>query len=313
MTTLYLTHDAFLRHDTGPGHPERIERLQTVRNVLSTPDFSELQRSEAPEASIDDIVRAHPIDYIKMIQESEPAGEGENYVRLDPDTVMSRGSFEAARRAVGAGIHAVDRIMAGEVQNAFCAVRPCGHHAETARAMGFCLFNNIAIAAFYARNQYHLDRVAVVDFDVHHGNGTQDLFWSHKNMFFASTHQMPLFPGTGSITETGVGNIVNAPLNPGDRGSQFRDAFESRVLPELSTFAPEFILISAGFDAHIRDPLANLGLVEEDYAWATKKLLDIADKSCSGRIVSMLEGGYDLKGLGDSVSTHVRALMDGGN
>lgn len=311
MTTLYVTHDAFLRHDTGPGHPERIERLETVRKVLSKPEFTDLDRKEAPEADIADIVLAHPIDYVKMIQDSEP--EGGDYVRLDADTVMSRGSFEAARRAVGAGIFAVDRIMAGEVKNAFCAVRPCGHHAETARAMGFCLFNNIAIAAFYARNQYQLDRVAVVDFDVHHGNGTQDLFWSDKNMFFSSTHQMPLFPGTGSITETGVGNIVNAPLNPGGRGTQFREAFETRVLPQLSNFSPEFILISAGFDAHIRDPLANLQLVEEDFEWATKKLLDIADKNCRGRIVSMLEGGYDLQGLGDSVASHVTAMIDGGS
>lgn len=307
MKTLYLTHAACLKHDTGPGHPERIERLETVHKTLDQPIFADLKREDAPKADVAVIADAHPMDYIKAIRDSEPA---EGYVRIDSDTVMSPGSYAAALHAAGAGIRAVDQVMQGEVKNAFCGIRPCGHHAETARAMGFCMFNNIAVAAKYARKKYDLGRVAVVDFDVHHGNGTQDLFWSDRELWFASTHQMPLYPGTGAVTETGVGNIVNAPLSPGDRGPQFREAFEARILPKIREESPELILISAGFDAHERDPLANLGLVEEDFEWATKKLLDVADTFCEGRVISMLEGGYDLQALGNSVSVHVQALMD---
>jgi len=222
--------------------------------------------------------------------------------------------WEAAVRAVGAGLEAVDRVMdeASQIRNAFCQVRPCGHHAEADRAMGFCIFANVAIAGMYAKAKYGLERVAVVDFDVHHGNGTQDIFWTHKDLFFASTHQMPLFPGTGAVSETGVGNICNAPLRSGDGGEHFRDAFESRVLPALKSFSPDMILISAGFDAHEADPLASLRLVEADFLWATEALADVADKQCEGRLVSMLEGGYDLTALARSTAVHVKTLMEAG-
>ncbi|GBF25653.1 histone deacetylase-like amidohydrolase [bacterium MnTg02] len=309
MATLYLTHAAFLKHDTGPGHPERIERMRAVEKVLSQEDFDGLTREDAPEADVAVIERVHPKKYIDAIRAAEPK---EGYVHIDADTVMSPGSWEAALRAVGAGLRAVDQVMTGEVQNAFCGIRPCGHHAETARAMGFCLFNNIAIAAQYAKVAHDAERVAVVDFDVHHGNGTQDIFWSEKDLFFASTHQMPLFPGTGAVGETGVGNIFNAPLRSGDDGERFREAMETRILGPLQEFAPDIIFISAGFDAHVNDPLASLALVEKDFAWATQKIADIAHLRANGRIVSMLEGGYDLDGLAGSVDAHVRALMDAG-
>jgi acetoin utilization deacetylase AcuC-like enzyme len=236
-------------------------------------------------------------------------------VRLDPDTVLSPKSWEPALRAVGAGLAAVDAVMdpgKSGVKNAFAQVRPCGHHAETKRAMGFCIFNNAAVAALYARQKYGLERVAVVDFDVHHGNGTQDIFWSDKNLYFASTHQMPLYPGTGALNETGVGNVWNAPLRPGDGGDPFKEAFRSRILPSLRNFGPDLVVISAGFDAHQDDPLANLRLVEPDFAWATSQIAEIADKHAQGRLVSMLEGGYNLAALAKSVGVHVRALMEAG-
>ena len=226
---------------------------------------------------------------------------------------MVPGTWDAARLAVGAGTMAVDEVMAGRAKNAFCAVRPCCHHAETARAMGFCIFANVAIAAKYAQDRHGVERVAVVDFDVHHGNGTQDIFWSEKNLFMASTHQMPLFPGTGAQSEEGAtGNICNVPLTAGSGGELFQDAFESRVLPALDAFAPDMILISAGFDAHKNDPLASINLEADDFAWATSRIAEIADIRCNGRIVSMLEGGYDLQGLTDSVDVHLTALMDAG-
>ncbi|MEL6871954.1 MAG: histone deacetylase family protein, partial [Pseudomonadota bacterium] len=219
--------------------------------------------------------------------------------------------WEPALRALGAGLRAVDVVLdGGETTNAFCQIRPCGHHAETAKAMGFCLFNNIAIAARYAQAAHGVERVAIVDFDVHHGNGTQDIFWSDDSVFFASTHQMPLYPGSGAVSETGNGNICNAPLRPNDGSAPFREAMTSRVLPELEDFAPDLLLISAGFDAHAADPLANLQLVEDDFVWVTQHLLDVAHKLCGGRVVSMLEGGYDLDALGRSVAAHVTTLMD---
>ncbi|HRK20153.1 MAG TPA: histone deacetylase family protein [Hyphomicrobiaceae bacterium] len=314
MTTLLLTHPSFLLHDTGPGHPERPDRIRAIDRALSHEIFNPLVREEAPlrDDVMAAITLAHPQAYVDMLEAARP-GAGEEAVHLDPDTVMSPGTWEAALRAVGAGLRAVDAVVGGEYKNAFCEVRPCGHHAERARPMGFCLFSNVAIAGMYARQKHGAERIAVVDFDVHHGNGTQDIFWSDKDLFFASTHQLPLFPGTGELGETGVGNIWNAPLRPGDGGDKFRDAFETRVLPALRNFGPDIVLISAGFDAHEADPLANLRLKEADFMWATEKLVEVAERQCKGRLVSMLEGGYDLTALARSVAVHVKALMDAGD
>lgn len=312
MSTLLVTHPSFLDHDTGPGHPERPDRMRAIDKVLAHEYFADLTRRDAPlrDDVEEQILLAHPESYLEEIRAQRPQ-PGEKSVRLDPDTVMSAGTWEAALRAVGAGLLAVDEVMdpASGIRNAFCQVRPCGHHAEADRAMGFCLFSNAAIAAKYARAKHGVERVAVVDFDVHHGNGTQDIFWSDKNLFFASTHQMPLFPGTGAVSETGVGNIWNAPLRAGDGGEKFREAMESRIFPALKNFSPDIIIISAGFDAHEADPLASLRLVEADFLWATEQLCEAAERHCDGRIVSLLEGGYDLEALARSVAVHVRALM----
>jgi acetoin utilization deacetylase AcuC-like enzyme len=311
MTTLLITHPSFLQHDTGPGHPERPDRMRAIDSALSHDVFQALSRAEAPLR--DDveqwIAEVHPKAYIEAIKAVRPA-DGEMPVRLDPDTVLSSGTWEAALRSVGSGLHAVDAVFSRAAINAFCQVRPCGHHAETSRAMGFCLFNNIAVAAMYARKHHGAERVAVIDFDVHHGNGTQDIFWNDKDLFLGSTHQMPLYPGTGSLSETGVGNICNAPLRPGDGGEPFREAFESRILPALRDFGPDLVLISAGFDAHRDDPLANLELLEADFAWATEQLTSVAERHAGGRLVSMLEGGYNLTALARSVAVHVKGLMD---
>ncbi|MGE0698637.1 MAG: histone deacetylase family protein [Hyphomicrobiaceae bacterium] len=311
MTTLLITHPAFVAHDTGPGHPERADRMRAIDKVMGHEIFAGLDRREAPlrDDAEQWIALAHPASYIEALKAARP-GEGEMAVRVDPDTVLSPGSWEAALRAVGAGLLAVDEVMAGKASNAFCQVRPPGHHAEHARAMGFCFFNSIAIAAMYARARHGAERIAVVDFDVHHGNGTQDIFWSDKDLFFGSTHQMPLYPGTGSLSESGVGNIWNAPLRPGDGGEPFREAFESRILPALRSFGPDLVLVSAGFDAHRDDPLANLELVEADYAWVTQQLAEVARRQAGGRIVSLLEGGYNLAALARSVAVHVKVLMD---
>ncbi len=310
MTTLLITHPCFLEHDTGYGHPERPDRMRAIDKALSHELFASLHRVEAPlrDDVEEAITLAHPRDYLEAIKEARPA-PGEEPVRLDPDTVLSSGSWEAALRAVGAGLHAVDEVLAGRASNAFCQVRPCGHHAERARAMGFCIFSNVAIAGLYARKKHGVERVAVVDFDVHHGNGTQDIFWSDKDLYLASTHQMPLYPGTGALGETGVGNIYNAPLRPGDGGAEFREAFQARVLPSLRNFSPDIVLISAGFDAHEDDPLASLRLKEADFAWATEKLVEIGQNQAGGRVISMLEGGYNLTALARSVAVHVHALM----
>lgn len=313
MTTLHLTHPSFLLHDTGYGHPERPDRMRAIDKILSHDHFKALSREEAPLR--DDVEQwialAHPQSYIDAVKAARPE-PGEDPVRLDGDTVLSSGSWEAALRAVGAGLRAVDQVMdpASGIKNAFAQVRPCGHHAEAARAMGFCIFSNIAIAGMYARAKHGAERIAVVDFDVHHGNGTQDIFWSDKNLFLASTHQMPLYPGSGALSETGVGNICNAPLRPGDGGEAFRAAFEERVLPALHNFSPDIVLISAGFDAHRADPLANLQLVEDDFDWATGKLIEVAERHAGGRCVSMLEGGYNLDALARSVAVHVMGLME---
>ncbi len=313
MPTLHITHPCFLNHDTGYGHPERPDRMRAIDKVLSHELFSGLKRELAPlrDDVEEAILRAHPRVYLDLIKRSEPKDEGD-YTHLDPDTVMSPGSLEAGLRAVSAGLEAVDRVMdkASGTRNAFCQVRPCGHHAEADRPMGFCLFANVAIAGLYARAKHGAERIAVVDFDVHHGNGTQDIFQHDKDLFFASTHQMPLFPGTGALSETGVGNLWNAPLRSGDGGDRFREAFESRILPALKNFNPDILFISAGFDAHRDDPLASIELVEADYLWVTDKLLDVADKHCEGRVVSMLEGGYDLTALARSCGVHVKTMMN---
>jgi len=306
MTTLLLTHPDCSEHLVPAGHPERPERLAAIEEALADPRFAKLKREKAPSGTTDQARLAHAPDYVDLIEERRPE---QGFTRLDPDTSMSPKSWDAALRAVGAATRAVDAVIAGEVKNAFCAIRPPGHHAETRRAMGFCLFNNAAIGAIYAREKHGLDRVAVVDFDVHHGNGTQDIFWSEKDLFYGSTHQMPLYPGTGAPTETGVGNIYNAPLAPGSGGEQFRDAVETVILPALERFRPDLVIVSAGFDAHARDPLANLNLIEPDFAWITSELLAVADRHASGRLVSTLEGGYDLQGLAGSVAACVEAMM----
>ena len=307
MTTLLISHPAYLNHLTPSGHPERPDRLRVVEQVLEAERFQPLAREQAPTAPLETIALCHPMEYIEMIRDNVPE---DGLVRLDADTTMSPGSFEAALRAAGGATLAVDEVMNQKASNAFLAARPPGHHAETTRPMGFCIFNHAAIAARYAQKRFGLDHVAVVDFDVHHGNGTQEIFWADKSVMYCSTHEMPLYPGTGSTSERGEhNNIVNAPLRAGDGGVQFRQAFESIILPRLREFKPEFMLISAGFDAHTRDPLANLNLVEADYTWVTQRLMEVADASAQGRIVSVLEGGYDLEGLSGSVAAHVTALM----
>jgi acetoin utilization deacetylase AcuC-like enzyme len=309
MSTLLITHPACLDHLTPLGHPERPDRLRAVASALADEKFNALVRVEAPTAPFETIALCHPMEYILQIREATPK---EGMARFDADTSMSPGSFEAALRAAGGAIHAVNEVMTRKATNAFVATRPPGHHTETARPMGFCLFNNAAIAARYAQDHYGISRAAVVDFDVHHGNGSQDIFWADQTVMYCSTHQMPLYPGTGAVDERGEHDtIVNAPLKPGDGGPAFRQAFENAILPRLRKFGPEIIVISAGFDAHVRDPLANLNLVEDDFAWATRKLMDVAHASADGRIVSMLEGGYDLEGLANSAAAHVSALMHG--
>jgi acetoin utilization deacetylase AcuC-like enzyme len=308
MATLLLTHPVCIEHEPPLGHPERPDRLRAVNAVLNHDVFAALKRQEAPLGSRDDVLRAHQERYVEMIEKSSPE---EGREPLDADTWMSPKSLEAAYACVGAGTRGVDAVMAGEVDNVFCAVRPPGHHAERNRAMGFCLFNSAAIAAHYARVRYGAERIAVIDFDVHHGNGTQDIFQSDRDLFYGSTHQMPLYPGTGAASETGLGNICNAPLRPGDGGAQFRDALRGRILRALDEFRPDLVIVSAGFDAHRADPLGGLELDEEDFVWATLNLMEMADRHCRGRLVSMLEGGYDLKGLAGSVAVHVQALMRG--
>jgi acetoin utilization deacetylase AcuC-like enzyme len=307
MTTALYTHAAFLQHDTGPGHPERIQRLAAVLQAVKEPAFSDVVWREAPLADLEQIERVHDAEYVRHALASVPET---GFVQLDGDTVISPGSGEAALRAAGAVAAAVDAVIAGDFKNAFCAVRPPGHHAERDTAMGFCIFNNVAVGAAQARAVHGLSRVAVMDFDVHHGNGTQHMFDHDPGLFFASTHQMPLYPGTGARGERGVGNIVNAPLPPGAGSDAFRAAMEKIVLPAIESFRPELILISAGFDAHARDPLASLEFEAEDYHWATAELCALAESCCGGRVVSTLEGGYDLQALGESAAAHLTALRE---
>ena len=306
--TILITHPACLGHFMGPHHPESPDRLRAVLAALDAPEFAALIREEAPEATRDQLLLVHPAEHVDEILSIRPAqGQG---VALDADTIMSAGSADAALRAAGGACAAVDAVMQGHAQNAFAAIRPPGHHAEPDRAMGFCLFNNAAIAACHARAKWGVTRVAVLDFDVHHGNGTQAMFQSDKNLFYASSHQSPCYPGTGHPHETGsAGNIVNAPLPPGADSAAFRAAWARIILPALDTFAPELVIISAGFDAHRADPLAQLRVETPDYAWLTRELLRIAEAHAGGKIVSVLEGGYDLTALADAAAAHVRELM----
>ena len=306
MDTLLVSHTACLDHVTPDGHPECVDRLRAVLGALEAEEFMMLQRVEAPRATHEQIARVHTSELIEIVEGGVPS---EGHRRIDADTFMSPGSYEAALRAAGAVVYAVDEVMAKRARNAFCAVRPPGHHAEPGTSMGFCLFNNIAIGAMHARAVHGIERVAVIDFDVHHGNGTQAAFETDPSLFYASTHQWPLYPGTGRASERGLGNILNACQPPGTGSSAFRESFAEEVMPALRSFQPGFILISAGFDAHFADPLANMNLTEDDFAFATAELVRYADEVCEGRIVSALEGGYDLGALASSARAHVRALM----
>ncbi len=306
MATYLFTHPACLGHDPGEGHPERPARLASVLKALSGPEFAGLQRREAPLATTEQLTRAHPPRYVEAVLAAFPT---EGYVQLDGDTIVSPGSKEAALRAAGALVAATDAVMGGEASNAFCAVRPPGHHAEPMRPMGFCLFNNVVVAARHARARHGITKVAVVDFDVHHGNGTETQALVDANLFYASTHQSPLYPGSGMHNHAGHPNVVNAPLPPRSGSVEFRASMNEQVLPAVRAFAPEFVIISAGFDAHQADPLAELRLTEDDFAWATEQLLQVARDHAGGRLVSALEGGYDLDALGRSAQAHVRALM----
>ena len=307
MNTAFFTHAACAGHDPGPGHPECPDRLKAILRRFEDEAFALLDRREAPEATVEQIVRVHPEAYVDGVLEAVP---DHGYAGLDADTVVSPGSREAALRAAGGVCAAVDAVLSGEARNAFCAVRPPGHHAETARAMGFCLFNNVAVGAAHARATHGIRRVAVFDFDVHHGNGTQDIFWNEPDLFYVSTHQSPLYPGTGMADETGTAeNILNVPLHAHAGSPEYRHAVTEAVLPALSAFEPELLMISAGFDAHRSDPLAALQLTEADFAWTTVKLAQLASETCRGRVVSTLEGGYDLDALAESCAAHVKELM----
>ncbi|MEA2941852.1 MAG: hypothetical protein QOD09_2381 [Bradyrhizobium sp.] len=309
MTTLLLSHPACLDHLTPPGHPERPDRMRAVAQVLGESRFDKLLREEAPKGTLDLAKLCHDEHYIEELRRIAP---DKGLIYLDADTSMSPGTWEAVMRGVGGAVAATDAVMSGAVDNAFVATRPPGHHAEINKPMGFCFFDHAAIAARHAQRKYGIARAAVVDFDVHHGNGTQDIFWADPTLMYCSTHQMPLFPGTGASGERGEHDtIVNAPLAPNDGAAKFRSAFENLILPQLTKFAPELLIISAGFDAHRRDPLANINLDAEDFGWVTRKLMDIATASAGGRVVSVLEGGYDLQGLKESVAAHVTALLGG--
>ncbi|MCX8281399.1 histone deacetylase family protein [Phyllobacterium sp. 0TCS1.6C] len=308
MVTRLYSHPIYLEHLTPPGHPERPDRLRALAKVLEDSEFDALDRVTAPMGDEQAILLAHPETFVERVREAVPQ---EGLSRVDADTSVSPKSWEAALTAIGAANAAIDDVFEGRADNVFVASRPPGHHAEKDRAMGFCLFNNAAIAARHAQKKHGVERVAIVDWDVHHGNGTQDIFWSDPSVLYCSTHQMPLYPGTGGKNETGEGNIVNAPLVPDSGSADFREAFTSRILPALEAFRPELVIISAGFDAHHRDPLAEINLTEDDFDWATGLMLETAGNYASNRLVSLLEGGYDLKGMSLSAGAHIKRLMRG--
>ena len=306
--TLLISHPSFLEHDTGDYHPERPDRLRAVMAILADEEFAGLRRLVAPEATIEQLTRVHPQGYVDAILGIRPP-PGE-LVHIDADTVMSAGSANAARHAAGAVVAAVDGVLGGTARTAFAAVRPPGHHATPDVPGGFCLFNNVAIGARHAQAAFAIERVAIIDFDVHHGQGTQAVVEPEPTLFYASTHQYPLYPGTGFPRERGIaGNVVNVPLAAGSGSTEFRAAWGERILPALDGFAPELVIVSAGFDGHRRDPLAQLDIETEDFVWLTEELLAIAERHAGGRLVSVLEGGYDLAALAESVATHVRTLM----
>ncbi|MDF1670775.1 MAG: histone deacetylase family protein [Roseovarius sp.] len=307
MTTALITHDDCLNHVTPDGHPEQVARLAYILDALEGKD---LLRTQAPLGNDADIARVHPQAHIDHVTDMSPT---KGQVPLDADTWMSPGSLDAAYRSVGGAVKAVDMVLGGEVSNAFCACRPPGHHAEAQKTMGFCLFGNVAIAAKYALDHHGLSRVAIVDFDVHHGNGTQALCEDDPRILFASSHQSPLWPGSGMAHETGVaGNVMNVPLAGGGDGAAIRAEMQRQILPAVEAFEPELLLVSAGFDAHRADPLAGLNWSTEDFGWITERLCDVADAHCEGRIVSCLEGGYDLAALAESAALHVDVLISRG-
>jgi acetoin utilization deacetylase AcuC-like enzyme len=306
MASLLVSQRNFASHMMPPGHPERADRIRVIEEALSAPEFSRLRRQDAPSGDLTLAELVHEPGYLQRLAMIRPA---EGIAQIDEDTFISAGSMDAAATALGAGLRALEAVALAEVDNAFCAVRPPGHHAERARPMGFCLINSIAIVAREAQRKFGAERVAIVDFDVHHGNGTEDIFRDDASVFYGSTHQMPLFPGTGAVGERGVGNVFNAPLHAHTGGEEMREAYDGHVLPALEDFRPDFLLISAGFDADHRDPLAQLNWYPEDFAWVTRRLMEVADRRCGGRIVSMLEGGYDRGGLATGVAAHVSALM----
>ncbi|WP_018689405.1 histone deacetylase family protein [Ahrensia kielensis] len=309
MVTRYYEHDIFKEHVTPPGHPERVDRLRALETALTAEQFDTLDRQQAPIADESAILLAHPEEFLLRVKAQIPE---EGIARIDADTVVCPQSLNAAMHGVGASMAAVDDVFSGAADNVFVASRPPGHHAEKNTAMGFCLFNNVAIAARHAQKKHDVERVAIIDWDVHHGNGTQDIFWDDPTVLYCSTHQMPLYPGTGAKGETGSKNtICNAPLNAGDGGDKFRAAFKDRVMPAVQNFEPDLIIISAGFDAHYRDPLAQLNLDDEDFDWATGRMMELADRFCSNRLISVLEGGYDLEGLAVSGAAHIHRMMRG--
>jgi acetoin utilization deacetylase AcuC-like enzyme len=311
MRTRLYEHPIFLEHITPAGHPERPDRLRSLNIALEHPNFHGLDRREAPQANEDAVLLAHPEEHLRHVMRSIPEEEGV-INQLEADTYASVKSLQAALTGVGGAIAAVDDVFSGAAENVFVASRPPGHHAEKTTAMGFCFFNNAAIAARHAQRAHGATRVAIMDFDVHHGNGSQAIFWDDPTVLYASTHEMPLYPGTGAVSESGSqGTIVNAPLRAGDGGEAFRQAMEQKILPAIDDFAADLLIISAGFDAHRRDPLANLNFVEEDYDWATARLMEIAGRGAGGRVVSVLEGGYDLQALSQSVAVHVHRMMHG--